>query len=211
MARGLANDPGEAVLKATSQAGQGSDLFFVPDGDVFYYLGLAAEAQGRTTDAEASFREFLARAPASRWARAAEKHLSPKGASPDRESRRGSQGQARVVAQGTVLAAGPIAAPLVDVAWRDGGAILQPCLDAIRRVGKGPASVRIAIELEIDGRGRVTTATAKVAAPWTRRSRGARRPPSRIICGSRLRRRRSPHSFAPSSSSRFRNFGTVRQ
>jgi hypothetical protein len=165
MARGLAHDPGEAVLKATSQAGPGSDLFFVPDGDVFYYLGLAAEAQGRTTDAEASFREFLARAPASRWARAAEKHLSPRAVSPGNERGRGGQGKARVVAHGTVFSAGPIAAPLVDVAWRDKGAILQPCLDAIRTVGKVPASARIAIEMEIDGRGRVTSATTKVAEP----------------------------------------------
>ena len=52
-------DPTTAVLKLA--ATPGGDLFFVPDGDVFYYLGLAAEAEGRDGDAEAAFREFLAR------------------------------------------------------------------------------------------------------------------------------------------------------
>ena len=47
MRAALAHDPAAAVLKAASQAGPGGDLFFVPDGDVFYYLGLAAEAEGR--------------------------------------------------------------------------------------------------------------------------------------------------------------------
>ena len=76
MQRALANDPASAVLKIASQPG--GDLFFVPDGDVFYYLGLAAEVEGRGVDSEAGFREFLARAPQSRWARAAQAHLGIK-------------------------------------------------------------------------------------------------------------------------------------
>lgn len=166
MARGLAHDPGAAVLKSAAAGGHGGELFFVPEGDVFYYLGLAAEVQGRTRDAEANFREFLARLPQSRWRRAAESHVSDRSAGDGRGGgpARGG-GRARVVAQGTVLASGPIPAPLVDAGWRDQPDLLDPCLERVAAPGAVEApSLRIAIELELDGQGRVGEVTAKVPA-----------------------------------------------
>ena len=163
MQRALANDPAAAVLKIASQPG--GDLFFVPDGDVFYYLGLAAEVEGRGVDAEAAFREFLSRAPHSRWARAAEAHLGIK----KRTGRAGGAGGAgsggsdvalRIAAHGTVLSAGAMPAPLIDAAWRDQLPILDDCLDALRAApGK---TVRVAIEIGIDERGKISHATAKL-------------------------------------------------
>jgi hypothetical protein len=161
MARGLGHDPGAAVLKSAAAGGQGGELFFVPEGDVFYYLGLAAEVQGRTRDAEASFREFLARLPNSRWRRAAEGHLADRSLAAPRTGTGGPSGRrARIVAQGTVLASGPIPAPLVDAGWRDQPDLLDPCLEGVP--APDTPSLRIAIELEIDGRGRVSDVSAKV-------------------------------------------------
>jgi len=163
MQRALANDPAAAVLKIASQPG--GDLFFVPDGDVFYYLGLAAEVEGRGVDAEAAFREFLARAPHSRWARAAEVHLGMK----KRTGRaRGTGGAGagsadvalRIAAHGTVLSAGAMPAPLIDAAWRDQLPILDECLEALR-VAPGK-TLRVALEIGIDERGKIAHATAKL-------------------------------------------------
>jgi tetratricopeptide (TPR) repeat protein len=158
IARALAQDPGASLLKVASSSN--GDLFFVPDGDVFYYLGLAAEAEGRATDAEAAFREFLARGPAGRWAHAAAAHLdgAAEGAGPGGGGRAGA---ARVVAVGTIEASGGIAAPLVDAAWRGQLGLLDDCLGRAR----GQGSVRFAIELEIDGRGQIARAVVKAPPP----------------------------------------------
>jgi Tfp pilus assembly protein PilF len=158
MQRALANDPASAVLKIASQPG--GDLFFVPDGDVFYYLGLAAEVEGRGVDAEAAFREFLARTPQSRWARAAQAHLGIKKGSGGARATGGARAALRIAAHGTVLTAGAMPAPLIDAAWRDQLPILDECLDVVRAPpGK---TLRVAIELSIDERGKVTQATAKL-------------------------------------------------
>lgn len=160
MQRALANDPAAAVLKIASQPG--GDLFFVPDGEVFYYLGLAAEVEGRGVDAEAAFREFLSRAPHSRWARAAAAHLGvKKGTGGTRAAAgAGTDVALRIAAHGTVLTAGAMPSPLIDAAWRDQLPILDECLDAVRSApGK---TLRVAIEIGIDARGKITQATAKL-------------------------------------------------
>jgi hypothetical protein len=67
---------------------------------------------------------------------------------------------------GTVLASGPIAAPLIDAAWRERPGLLDACLarlDAAAFPARG--GIRFALELEIDGRGQVARATAKVPPP----------------------------------------------
>jgi tetratricopeptide (TPR) repeat protein len=157
IARALVQDPGGALLKVALIPG--GDLFFVPDGEVYYYLGLAAEAEGRTTDAEASFREFLAHRPQSRWAAAAQFHLRPAGAGQrDRAARVGrAPASGRVVAIGTVQASGGIGAPLMDAAWRERGSLIDGCLEGV--VGQG--TVRFALEMQLDGHGTVTRATVK--------------------------------------------------
>ncbi len=158
MGRALALDPTAAVL--TVAALPGSDLSFAPDGDVAYYRGLAAEVAGRRGEALSAFREFLARLPASRFAARAEAHLvalAGPGVSGAGRSARGP----RVIATGTVLAAGGVAAPELDAAWHDHLALLDPCLDASPALGAAGGSVRLSIDLEIDARGRVARAAVK--------------------------------------------------
>jgi tetratricopeptide (TPR) repeat protein len=167
MRRALENDPTTAVLKIASSAG--GDFFFVPDGDVLYYVGLAAEVEGRDGDAAAAFRDFIARAPRSRWARAAEAHLGKKSAAKRGGVPGAGGGEAtpRIIAYGTVLATGGMAAPLVDAAWRDQLAVLDECLGEVRMAPH--ASMRIAIEMEIDARGKPTRVVAKAPPPYDER------------------------------------------
>jgi hypothetical protein len=164
MGRGLALDPGASLLKLAA-AGDG-DVFFVPEGDVYYYLGLAAEAAGQATDAEAAFREYVARRPDDRWTRAAAVHLAAVAGPATAGGAPGSPGErvgtrrgrgARVVAFGTVQTSGGIAAPLVDAAWRAAVGLLDDCLERSSASG----NVRVSFELTLDGRGRVTRAAVK--------------------------------------------------
>jgi tetratricopeptide (TPR) repeat protein len=169
MSRALAIDPRASKLALAQQPG--SDVFFIPEGDVFYYLGLAAEVAGRSTDAEAAFREFAARLPRSAWLPRARAHLDALAQLAARGA--GAAGGApplRVLAAGTVLASGPVPAPLVDAAWRERPQLLDACLDqapaAARAVAAGERStIRLALELEIDARGSVARATAKAPPP----------------------------------------------
>ena len=73
----------------------------------------------------------------------------------------------RVLSHGTVLATGGIAAPLVDAAWRDQMPILDECLDGVRLAPH--ATLRIAIEMDVDARGKLTRVIAKVPAPFEER------------------------------------------
>ena len=66
------------------------------------------------------------------------------------------------MAAGTVLATGGAAAPLIDAAWREQAAILDACLDAAPALGVGRTPLRLAIEMTIDRRGRVTAAAVKL-------------------------------------------------
>jgi tetratricopeptide (TPR) repeat protein len=164
MMRALAHDPTASVLKVAATSG--GDLFFVPEGDVFYYLGLAAEAEGRDGDADAAFQEFIARTPHSRWARAAEAHLSRKAPAKRRVAAIG-EAAPRVLAHATVLASGGVAAPLVDAAWRDQVGILDECLDGVRLPAR--VTLRFAVEIDIDAHGRPSRAIVKAPAPFDER------------------------------------------
>jgi tetratricopeptide (TPR) repeat protein len=164
MGRALALDPQTAVLTLAAQ-GNG-DLFFVPDGEVLYYQGLAATVAGRRAEALEAFRQFAVESPSSRWLRAAERHIvelsRPRAGSPEPSG-------PRIVASGTVLATGGLAAPLVDAAWRAQPGLLDACLDgempAELAVGRqAQAGIRFAIEIDVDARGRVVGAAAKVPA-----------------------------------------------
>jgi tetratricopeptide (TPR) repeat protein len=167
MARALALDPRLARLRAAERAD--ADVFFVPDGDVYYYLGLAAEVAGHVDDAEAAFQEFLGRLPRSRWAARARAHLEGlvalerAGASPPRA---GVAPSLRVLAAGTVLASGPVPAPLVDAAWREHPRLVDDCLaDGVRAGVLAPRDgFRFVVELALDAHGVVTEAVAKAPA-----------------------------------------------
>jgi hypothetical protein len=54
---------------------------------------------------------------------------------------------------------------LIDAAWRQQSAILDDCLDAAGALVRPGATVRLAIEMEIDRRGRVVSVTAKLPIP----------------------------------------------
>jgi len=164
MMRALANDPTAAVLKVA--AASSGDLFFVPEGDIYYYLGLAAEVEGRDGDADAAFQEFIARAPNGRWVRAAEAHLARK--APGRRRMAGvDEAAPRVLAHATVLASGGAGAPLVDAAWRGQIGILDECLDGVRLPPH--VTLRFAIEMDVDGNGRPTRVIVKAPAPFEER------------------------------------------
>ena len=68
--------------------------------------------------------------------------------------------KARIVAVGTVQSSGGIPAPLVDAAWRAQASLLDDCLE--QAAGKG--SVRMSVELTLDGRGRVSRVVVEVPA-----------------------------------------------
>jgi tetratricopeptide (TPR) repeat protein len=169
MARALALDPRLHQLRAAEQVG--GDVFFLPEGDVYYYVGLASEIAGRVDDAEAAFQEFLGRLPRSPWARRAGAHIDALVAL-ERVARGGLGRPAsapapaptlRVVASGTVLASGPVPAPLVDAAWRARPHLLDDCLAEAVRSGSLPPrdGFRLALELELDARGVVTEVVVK--------------------------------------------------
>jgi tetratricopeptide (TPR) repeat protein len=63
------------ALDPTLRGLTGPDVFFVPTGDVHYYLALAHEHQGRVTEAVAEWRRFLAALPASPHAARVAEHL----------------------------------------------------------------------------------------------------------------------------------------
>jgi tetratricopeptide (TPR) repeat protein len=164
MAReGLAADPTAAVLEVATFAG--ADVRIAPEGEVFYRLALARLVGGRRTDAAAAFHEYLDRLPRSRWADAAQAHLAELEAPAARRPGQRAAGGARLVAAATVLASGGTPAPLIDAAWREQGAILDDCLDAAAGLAPGGGPLRVAIEMEIDRRGHVVSAVAKVPIP----------------------------------------------
>src|SRR6185295_8595870 len=100
-----------------------------------------AEVAGRPGDAEAAFREFVARLPKSPWAARARGHIEALSAGG--RAARPARVPWRVIASGTVLASGPVPAPLIDAAWRDRPQILDGCLDlAAAAAAAGPPAAR---------------------------------------------------------------------
>jgi tetratricopeptide (TPR) repeat protein len=164
MARALLLDPKHATLTAAEQPG--ADVFFVPDGDVYYYLGLAAEVAGDSDGGAAAFQEFLRRRPRAASAGRARAHLDALLADAGVAPRAGRSPSLRVAAVGTVRADGPIPAPLVDAAWRAAPHMLDACLaDAVSTGALAPREgVRLAIELAFDERGAVAEASVKAPA-----------------------------------------------
>ncbi|HEY5091265.1 MAG TPA: hypothetical protein VIK30_14900, partial [Polyangia bacterium] len=70
-----------------------------------------------------------------------------------------------LVATGTVLATGGLAAPLIDAAWRDQPTLLDDCLEGVAEVSGVRDGVRFAVEIDVDGRGHIAGVTAKVPSP----------------------------------------------
>jgi tetratricopeptide (TPR) repeat protein len=185
MQRALALDSTTSVLTVAELPN--SDLFFVPAGDVYYYVGLARSVAGRREEAADAFREFLAHQPGSRWASRVVSHLTELGqgpapgsppslsgpslpSSPPSWPAHGKKSGPRVVAVGTVLSTGGSVAPLIDAAWREQAAILDDCLSAAPELAAARAPVRLAVELTIDGRGRVSSVAVKLppaALAWS--------------------------------------------
>ncbi len=180
MQRALALDSTTSVLAVAELPH--SDLFFVPAGDVYYYVGLARSVAGRREEAADAFREFLAHQPGSRWASRAEAHLTELGQRPapglptptspsgPRAREHGKGSGPRVVAVGTVLSTGGSLAPLIDAAWREQAAILDDCLSAAPELAAARAPLRLAVELTIDGHGRISSVTVKLpptAQAWS--------------------------------------------
>jgi tetratricopeptide (TPR) repeat protein len=179
--RALALDSGLAVLRLAEE--RGGDLFFVPPGDVSYYLGLAREEQGRTADAVAAFGDYLRLADRP-YARRAHDHLarlaapggkavgSERPARPPGEVR---QIRLRVVHEATLISEGPLVAPLIDAAWRLDPKLLDACLSVAGgdRPGAGLAAAegtrefKLTLEVDIDASGRVRRASVLGAAPPT--------------------------------------------
>lgn len=183
MAAAVALDPGLGILSLAAQAG--SALSFVPPGDVFYYLGLARETQGRNDDAAAAFRDYLRLAQGKGQennARFARKHLAalnpgglrapPPPAVTGAGAATGSRLRLHVIHHATLVADGPLVAPLIDAAWRLDARLLDACLSDVALAepqsldSAAPArrEFRISLDLHIEDTGRVSAATAKVPA-----------------------------------------------
>lgn len=165
--RALSLDPHLTRLLGAQQPG--SDVFFLPPGDVDYYIALALEVAGRRQEAEATFRLYVLKQPKSQWLKRARAHLAalaepPPGAPAGRDARRGARGGRwayRVAASATVQSNGPLPAPMIDAAWRRRPDLLDDCLQRLpESVGRQP--IRVALEIDIDTGGRVTRVVARV-------------------------------------------------
>jgi tetratricopeptide (TPR) repeat protein len=172
--RAVAMDPTGALLRLAQQPG--ADFSFLPEGDVFYYLGLASELGGKTDDAVAAFQEFLSRQPKSPSVARARAHLtsltlapssapsSSSSSSPSPSSSR-PRHRWRAVATATVSSQGPLAAPVIDAALKQRPPPWDECFgDAAP--SRGHDTVRFFVEAELDARGNVTRATAHLPAPF---------------------------------------------
>lgn len=195
MGRALALDPGLTVLRVAGPsdsvdgaAAADGDVFFVPRGEVFYYLGLARETQGRAADASVSFRDYL-RVATGRYAVQAREHLArlmgkttpdtSRDRSPAATDRRSAgevnpdgsgrpTGVGRVLHHATVRADGPLVAPLIDAAWRLYPRLLDACLLELpapaasgAEPGSSPRQWKVSLEMRIEDSGRVGAVAAK--------------------------------------------------
>ncbi len=182
--RAVAMDPNGSLLRLAQQPG--ADFSFIPDGEVYYYIGVASELAGKTDDALAAFQEYVARQPKSRWMARARAHIAalapvrgtrgrsdpaghpsdhppasaglPSGLPPGRH-------RWRAVAFATAVAQGPIAAPVIDAALKRSPPPWGDCFADVAPA-RGHDTVRFVVELELDAHGAVARATAKLPAPF---------------------------------------------
>jgi tetratricopeptide (TPR) repeat protein len=171
--RALAMDPNMSMLHLAQQPG--ADVFFIPEGDVYYYLGLGAEVAGRPDDASVAFARYIAQQTKSAWASRASAHLD---ALTSLRTLRGGPGAApdpakapppvrprwRVLAFATVVANGPIPAPLIDAALKQRPPAWAQCL-APFPAPPGHQTVRLVVDLDIDANGVVSRALAQWPRP----------------------------------------------
>ena len=170
--RAAALDPNLSLLRLAQQPG--AEVFFIPEGDVFYYLGLAAERLGNRDDAGAAFQEYLARQPKSPWFARARAHVEAsrpdRAPAPPRSNPSGSSSEApspappprwRVAALATVQADGPIPAPVIDAALKLHPPHLEACFTS-DRAPRGNAPIRLAIEVDFNADGKVSRAAVKL-------------------------------------------------
>ncbi len=167
MGRAVAMDPSGSLLRLAQQPG--ADFSFLPEGDVFYYIGLASEVGGKTDDAQAAFQEFIARQPRSPWLARARAHLTALALSPSPSSSPSVPPPPRyhwhAVATATVSSQGPLAAPVIDAALKQRPPPWDACfVDAMP--SRGHDTVRFVVEAEFDTRGAVTRATAHLPPPF---------------------------------------------
>jgi tetratricopeptide (TPR) repeat protein len=172
MGRAIAMDPTGALLRLAQQPG--ADFSFLPEGDVFYYLGLASELGGKTDDAVAAFQEFVSRQPKSPWIARARAHLTSLTLAPSSSSSSSSSPSVpsshprhrwRPVATATISSQGPLAAPVIDAALKQRPPPWDECFgDAAP--SRGHDTLRFFVEAELDARGTVTRATAHLPPPF---------------------------------------------
>jgi tetratricopeptide (TPR) repeat protein len=165
--RAIAMDPNGSLLRLAQQPG--ADFSFLPEGDVFYYIGLASEIGGKTDDAAAAFQEFIARSPKSPWLAQARAHLSvlsPSSSPPSSSSSSSPRPRHRwrTAATATVSSQGPLAAPVIDAALRQRPPPWDECFSDAAP-SRGHDTVRFVVEVELDARGAVTRATAHLPPP----------------------------------------------
>jgi len=162
--RAVAMDPNGSLLRLAQQPG--ADFSFLPEGDVFYYIGLASEIGGKTDDAAAAFQEFIARQPKSPWIARARAHLSSLTLAPSSSPSPSPSPRHhwRLVAIATVSSQGPLAAPVIDAALKQRPPPWDQCF-ADAAPARGHDTLRFVVEAELDARGAVTRATARLPPP----------------------------------------------
>lgn len=97
----VAYDRDEQISKATQevQAALASDpqmseltkdnVFFIPEGDIHYYYALGYLVQGKTTESQKHWEQFLAKLPDSPWIPRARAHVDQLGGGQKQELRKG--------------------------------------------------------------------------------------------------------------------------
>jgi len=164
MGRAIAMDPNGSLLRLAQQPG--ADFSFLPEGDVFYYIGLASEIGGKTDDAVAAFQEFLARQPKSPWVARARAHLSSLTVAPSSSASPSPRRHRwRLVAIATVSSQGPLAAPVIDAALKQRPPPWDECFTGAAP-SRGHDTVRFVVEVELDARGAVTGASSRLPPPF---------------------------------------------
>jgi len=174
LARAVALDPRLRQLPLPGEERATSDVFFLPPADVHYYRGLAFRALNRPQDSMQAFRQFRAAAPRSPFAGRAEAHVQalakPALAVPDAgapapaPTRPEPVRRWRVVAAATTESEGPIPAPMLDAAWKGQRRLFEPCIEEAPPLST--QTVRVHIDLALDGRGVLTKVTAKTPPAW---------------------------------------------